>query len=269
MKRFYVLIFFFALLGGCSERNADVGTPPLQQPEPPKIKNEVLVLGTVHSSHLREEAYSLDVLTNLIRKIDPDLILTEIPPDRFPIAMEEFQTSDTITEPRVSLFPEYVDVIFPLSKEMDFTIIPTAGWTKEMADSRRRKIQAIKDDPKRAKDWEQYMAAGDKSDSLRAASGREYDPYWINSPQYDEYAEVGLSVYNELFNEELGLGGWDNINQAHYDLITKALDDYQYQGKRILITYGAGHKGWFLRELSKRNDIVLKSLTEMAGPPKD
>ena len=26
-------------------------------------------------------------------------------------------------------FPEYADVVFPLTKEMDFEIIPTAGWT--------------------------------------------------------------------------------------------------------------------------------------------
>jgi len=25
----------------------------------------------------------------------------------------------------------------------------------------------------------------------------------------------------------------------------------------VLITYGAGHKGWFLDALSKRNDITL------------
>jgi hypothetical protein len=60
-----------------------------------------------------------------------------------------------------------------------------------------------------------------------------------------------------LFNVELGLGGWENINIAHYWNIEKAIEKYRNQGKRFLIVYGAGHKGWFLRELRKRNDITL------------
>ena len=199
----------------------------------------------------------------MIRTIDPDLILTEIPPDRFPQAMKEFQERDSIAEARVIRFPEYVDVIFPLTKEMDFEIIPTAGWTKEMADARSAKLKAISEDPNRVADWEEYTREGAKSDSLIQDRGLEDDPFWINSPEYDDFVEVRLSVYNRLFNEELGLGGWDNINEAHYSYIEKALDKYKNQGKRILITYGAGHKGWFLRALKKRDDINLINLKDV------
>ena len=94
------------------------------------------------------------------------------------------------------------------------------------------------------------------------ATGHRYDPYFVNSDEYDEISEVGLGVYNDLFNEELGLGGWDNINAAHYGHIEDALEKYTMQGKRIIITYGAGHKGWFMRELRKRSDIKLISLKE-------
>lgn len=262
MKYVFSLLLLVILVS-CSEPSQTESSPP---PPPEKVKNEVLVLGTVHGAHLTEALYGLPVLEDLIRRIEPDLILTEIPPDRFPTAMAEFKETDSITEPRVSRFPEYVDVIFPLSKEMDFEIIPTAGWTQEMADDRKEKLKAISQNPERYKDWARYTAAGYSSDSLVMASGLRYDPYWINSPEYDEIAEVGLSVYNELFNDELGPGGWDNINQAHYDLIAAALDQHQYEGKRVLITYGAGHKGWFLRELAKRDDIELKTLLEIAPP---
>lgn len=226
------------------------------------MKNEVIVLGTVHGKHLTEKEFNLEVLTSLIKDINPDVILTEIPPDRFPQAMQEFLENDTITEARVSRFPEYVDVIFPLSKEMDFEIVPTAGWTQAMSDTRNEKLKAISQDSSRAKEWAELTQAGQKSDSLIKASGREYDPYWINSAAYDELVEIELSVYNRLFNEELGLGGWDNINEAHYGYISEALDQYKSQGIRILITYGAGHKGWFLRELKKRDDINLLGLKE-------
>ena len=50
-------------------------------------------------------------------------------------------------------FPEYVDVVFPLTKEMDFEIIPTAGWTRIMAEERRDKLNAIRKDSSRSADW--------------------------------------------------------------------------------------------------------------------
>ncbi len=228
-------------------------------------KNEVLVLGTIHSGHLKHSEFGLDVLTDLIKKINPDVILTEIPPDRFDAAVEGFMRDDTISEPRVMRFPEYVDVIFPLSKTMDFEMVPTAGWTKEMADQRSLQLKAISQDSTRAIDWEIFTEAGAKSDSLMKASGRQYDPYWINSDEYDKIAEIELGTYNDLFNEELGPGGWDNINESHFGHIADALEKYNDQGKRILITYGAGHKGWFLRALKKRDDVKIISLIEAVG----
>lgn len=256
MKRFLLLSPVLLSLIACQPTKKE-------QSEPTDSMNEVLVLGMIHSGHRTQEEYSIEVLTQLIRDINPDLILTEIPPDRFPTAWQEFQETDTIKEPRVVRFPEYVDVIFPLTKEMDFEIIPTAGWTKEMADKRSQQLRAISKDLRRVKDWEAYVNANKKADSLLEASGRRYDPYWINTDEYDEIAEVRLSVYNELFNDELGPGGWDNINEAHYSYIEKALDEYSNRGKLVLITYGAGHKGWFLRALKKRDDIRLVTLQEL------
>ncbi len=252
MKNIFKLTLLFLIAVSCQPNKEQADT-----------RNEVLVLGLIHGGHRTQEEFSIDVLTELIRGIDPDVILTEIPPDRFPTAMKEFKELDSIMEPRVIRFPEYVDVIFPLTKEMNFDIIPTAGWTREMADARSKKLRAISQDSSRVDDWTAYTTANRKSDSLMNASGRRYDPYWINSDAYDEAAEVRLSTYNELFNDELGPGGWDNINEAHYSYIAKALDSLSNQNKRVLITYGAGHKGWFLRALKKREDIRLVSLQEL------
>ena len=120
---------------------------------PAKPLNEVLVLGTIHSGHLRDSIYNVAYLDKLIREINPDYILAEIPPDRMQEAMDGFKRDDTISEPRVLRFPEYVDVVFPLTKEMDFEIIPTAGWTRPMATERSEKLRAIRDNPDRADDW--------------------------------------------------------------------------------------------------------------------
>lgn len=222
-----------------------------------KPKNEVLVMGMIHSGHLTDSVYTTDYVEKLIREIKPDYILTEIPPDRFEAAMEGFKRDDSISEPRVMRFPEYTDVVFPLSKDMDFEIIPTAGWTRPMALERQQKLRAISQDSSRVEDWSEYRAANRRSDSVYKATGKVNDPYFIHTDAYDSIQDIALQTYNRLFNVELGLGGWENINIAHYWHIEKALEKHRYEGKRILITYGAGHKGWFLRELRKRDDIKL------------
>ena len=225
--------------------------------KPAVVKNEVLVLGTIHSGHLTDSVYNIAYLDKLVREINPDYILAEIPPDRMEAAMEGFKRDDSISEPRVLRFPEYVDVIFPLTKELDFEIIPTAGWTKPMADRRSAQLRAISKDSTRIKDWTAYVEANKRSDSIYKATGKVNNPHFIHTHTYDSIQDIALQTYNKLFNVELGLGGWENINIAHYWNIEKALEKHRYKGKRFLVVYGAGHKGWFLRQLQKRDDITL------------
>ncbi len=247
----YLMLFF--LVNICISCNQSYQKEKVDQ----KTKNEVLVLGAIHGGHLTDSVYNISYLKKLIKEINPDYILTEIPPDRYEEAVIGFLKDDSISEPRVKRFPEYVDVIFPLTKEMNFEIIPTAGWTLPMAQERSQKLRAISQDSSRVKDWTAYRKANKLADSIYKASGKVNDPYFIHTHTYDSIQDISLQVYNKLFNVELGLGGWDNINIAHYWNIEKALEKHRYKGKRILITYGAGHKGWFLRELRKRDDIEL------------
>ena len=144
-------------------------------------KTEVLVLGTIHSGHLTDSICNVAYLDKLIRNINPDYILAEIPPDRFENALEGFKRDDSISEPRVLRFPEYVDVVFPLTKELDFEIIPTAGWTAPMARERSAKLRAISKDSSRIKDWTSYISANRRSDSIYKATGKVNDPYFIHT----------------------------------------------------------------------------------------
>ncbi|SHI61613.1 hypothetical protein [Aquimarina spongiae] len=249
---FSFLLIFTLFILGCSNETAKNDTNDKENK-----KNEVLVLGAIHGGHLTDSVYHTAYLTQLIRAIQPDYILAEIPPDRFDQAVKEFKENDSISESRVRRFPEYVDVVFPLTKEMNFEIIPTAGWTLPMAQERSQKLRAISKDSTRIEDWNAYRKANRISDSVYQATGKVNDPYFIHTHTYDSIQDIALQVYNDLFNVELGLGGWDNINIAHYWKIEKALEKHRYQNKRMLIIYGAGHKGWFLRELRKRDDIKL------------
>ncbi len=244
-----ITFILFCFILGCS--------PNTKSSSIEKQKNEVLVLGTIHSGHLTDSVYNNTYVEKLIRAINPDFILAEIPPDRMDAAMTGFIRDDSISEPRVKRFPEYADVVFPLTKTLKFEIIPTAGWTLPMAQERSKKLRDISQDPNRIEDWKAYEVANQLSDSTYKATGKVNDPYFIHSHKYDSIQDLSLQVYNHLFNVELGLGGWENINIAHYWNIEKALEKHRHQGKRMLIIYGAGHKGWFLRQLRKRDDIIL------------
>ncbi len=222
----------------------------------PARRNEVIVVGTIHGEHRTSTRYSTRVLHDLLREMRPDYVLTEIPPNRFAAARDEFARTGTITEARVARFPEYVDVLFPLTRELTFEIIPTAGWTRPMDLFRNAALKRLAADASRRPQWDEYQAATRTADSLVALRGSD-DPYFINSVAYDSIQMAAHVPYNVYFNRDLGPGGWDNINVSHFGLIRAALDAHAGEGKRFVITYGAGHKEWFLRELQKRADIVL------------
>jgi hypothetical protein len=217
--------------------------------------NEVVILGAIHRLHTDSERYGIATLKGLIEAIDPDYVLAEIPPNRFPTALRQFEETGEITEPRVARFPEYVDALFPLSRHMRFEIIPAAAWTAPMAEYRRKALDRLESDPARADEWRRYLESVEEMQGALAEGGED-DPMFIHSEAYNEASEISLRVYNR-FNDELGPGGWDNINAAHWQLIAQALDAHRGEGKRFLIVYGAGHKGWFLRKLRERDDVKL------------
>lgn len=74
-------------------------------PTAPRTPTEVVVLGMLHSGHLDSDRFSLDVVRDLVREIDPDYWLTEIPPNRWDRARAEYEATGTVEEPRVQRFP--------------------------------------------------------------------------------------------------------------------------------------------------------------------
>ncbi|WP_262693445.1 YncE family protein [Kordiimonas aquimaris] len=229
--------------------------PPVPEKPRSTVKNEVVMLGMIHGGHTTSETYGLPYLTRVFEAVSPDYVLVEIPPNRMESTMKGFRETGEIQEPRTKRFPEYVGALFPLSRRLKFEMIGTAGWNSHMNDYRSKALRRIQNDPTRAADWAEYQAAIDKA--AEARKGLEEDPYYINSDAYDAVTAWQLEPYDRLFNDEIGPGGWTKINQAHYSHIADALDKLSGQGKRVMITYGAGHKNWFMRELRKRDDIIL------------
>ena len=228
-------------------------------------KNTVIVMGMIHSKHRQSDVYSLDRLKELIQQVDPDYVLTEIPPDRLDEAAKQYRETGTITESRVRVFPEYTDALFPLTKEMDFEIIPCAAWTKAMNDSRRETLNKARET--HADETAEMNAAQNQASVNIGKMGDSNDPLVIHTDQYDAYVKEGMEPYDRHFNEMIGEGGWENINAAHYALIEKALDERKGEGKRFLITFGSWHKYYIKEQLRKRTDINLVSMTEFLGAP--
>ena len=223
-------------------------------------KNRVILMGMIHSNHRTSKTYDLDKVKALIRKIKPDYVFCEIPPDRVEEANKQYRETGKITESRVKVFPEYVDVLYPLTKELEFEIVPCAGWTKPMADNRRKKLAELKTTEK-AK-YDEMVAAQQLAEKTIGDEGGNDNPAFIHTDRYDELVKIGMGPYDRNFNEILGPGGWENINIAHYGLVAKNLDQRKGEGKTILITFGAWHKYWFKEKLQKRDDIELVNLNE-------
>lgn len=235
------------MLLACSE------SAPSQESGLPKTR--VYVMGVIHSQHLRSEVYSLEVLEAAIRKAAPDVVITEIPPDRIEQATSSFRETGAIDEPRTQVFPEYTDVVFPLSRELGFEIVAGAGWTQAIARNRAAALDRIQNDPARAKQWAEHRAAFRQF--LQDLAGRGRDPLFIHMPEYDRLVEQGRTPYQNHFDADLGAGGWTQINRAHTDLINAQLDQISGRGQTALITFGAAHKYKILESLEGRDDIEL------------
>lgn len=247
MKIFAFSLFAFLLgLTGCS---------PAAVESPPEGSAVVTVIGAIHGQHRSSNDYSLDVLRRAIVRFDPDIILVELPPDRFAIASANFDQYGEVRESRADDFPELTDVVFPLRKDLGFTMIPVAAWTAKIAAGRRATEKRLEQDPGRANDWVEYQSAAKAYG--KAVSGRSDDPAFIHSSAYDAAVKTRQETYERLLGDDLGAAGWRAINAAHLANINAALDKVTGQEKRVLILFGAWHKYKIREALAARSDAFL------------
>ncbi len=231
---------------------------------PATRRNELVVVGTIGRQHATSTRFGLDQLRAMIRAIDPDVVLCEIPPDRLDTALREFQADGTVREPRVSQFPEYTEVLFPLAAELRFEIVPCAAWDADGDRARRATLDRLAD--------EEPQRFGDARDALDwlatrlESEGLSDDPVGMHTPAYDALVAEALGAYAERLDGDLGPGGWQAGNQAHYALIDSALRSRAARGERCLLLFSAWHKYWLLRELRQRSDIRLRDLDEFWRP---
>lgn len=223
----------------------------------------VYVIGTIHRRHRTSSAYSLAVLETAIIRAKPDVIITEIPPDRARTALATYRQTGEITEPRTRVFPEYTDIVIPLSERLGWRVVGAAAWTPEIAANRRKALRGIEQDTSRAKQWAEHKAANRAF--AKAVAGRSDDPRFIHTDRFDHLVAASREPYARHFDADLGAGGWTAINRAHIDLIGRTLDAISGQGLTAIITFGTAHKYKILASLKARDDIALKATRPLFG----
>ncbi|MFT7485833.1 MAG: hypothetical protein ACI9F9_001684 [Candidatus Paceibacteria bacterium] len=228
-----------------------------------KIPNEVFVLGTLHGEHRDHDVYNIERVGEIVRRLDPSVVLVEIPPDRYDIAWAEFLRSGEVQEPHVLLYPEFTDVIFPIALEGRFQVIPCSAWTEPMAQRRNTLLQQWR--TTRPDDTRKVNEAQERAQRELEQKGLASDPVAIHSAEYDALVDAGMEPYERIFGDDLRAGGWTQINQDHYRRISDALDELRWEGRRVLIIFGAWHKGRLRKLLGERDDILLRRVSEVIG----
>ncbi len=221
---------------------------------------EVAVMGMIHGTHRTSARWGIPQVAQTIRRFRPDVVCAEIAPDRWERIWADYSERGVIEEPRVQRFPEYVDegAILALAVEMGFTIEPCAAWNLEMSDLRNARIRQFNSEPEYATARQAYA---ERLAVVRARHTEPLaadDPRIIHSPAYDERQREELSLYDEYQNDLIGPGGWSNINRAHLKLVDEVIR--RHRGRRVLVTFGAGHKYPFLDHLQRDPTVRLVGL---------
>ncbi|MEO0479848.1 MAG: hypothetical protein AAF196_10240 [Planctomycetota bacterium] len=207
------------------------------------------VFGMIHRGHKTSEVWGTEQLEAAIRAFNPDVVITEIPPDRWHRIWRDYASRGVYEDPRIQPFVEYTDVLLPLKVELGFEIEPCAAWTTEMNNLRRARIKEFNESEEFAERRAAYQEAERIAEEQTTLVDTE-DPFVIHTDEYDQAMAIRLGPYDSYLNEHIGPGGWTNINRSHADLIEAAVA--RHPGKRVLITFGAGHKYWIQNRLRRR-----------------
>lgn len=202
---------------------------------------EVIVLSTLHQLHGEVEGYSFLDLSNLIERLDPDVLAVEL-------TMEDLDSRRD-----QSVKQEYQKSVFPLLEEHNYIVVPLEPsqplYDEIVALIRTAHSDLQENKPLLAEAFTIYL------ESLYEML-REYwnSPRTVNSRQTDSLFESKHRFQGALFGpkeEE----GWERWNQHFLEQIVDAA--MSNPGKRLVVLVGAEHSYW-LRKHLKANDILVR-----------
>lgn len=253
------LLLLLGSIGGCKTL---AGRPSRFVP------NDVVVIGTPHAEYLSSGGDDFRDLDAVLRALEAEVVLCQIPPERFLEAWQQFTLTGRVADPHVRRFPEYEKVLFPLAQEGRFILVPCSGWMAETIAHRDAQLEQWR--TTRPADTREVERGLGRAENRLLLEGLRFDSMRVHTPLFDDIVREGLTPYERLFDRDLGPGGWAEINEAHFVLISTTLDDLAGRGLRVAVVFGAEHK-YRLRELLRRQKrIQLRRLAEYVqidGPP--
>lgn len=217
----------------------------------------VALVGSIHEAHNNYPTYGLDILEKIVRQVNPQVVLAEVPPERFPIAWKEWEKTDSINEVYVLRFPEMAGVVFPLKKELGYDLYPVSGWTYDVTRQEQETFREMVGDQSRKSDWGKFLQINSELADAMAKGGGMGDPLFVHSVAYDSLIAHWAREYDKLFEKDLGFASWKNQNDAHWKLIAPQLDAIKGQGKTVAIVFSPGNRYYFETLLRRRKDIKL------------
>lgn len=242
-----------SVLAGC----AGQGTPPRTPPKRIVGRTEVVILGTMHGAHLTSQRFSLQVVHDIVERVAPDVVLVEIPPDRFEASLEELDAlgeaaaKDSITDSWLRSFPELWAVVLPQRQRLGYEVVPVSGWKPRVSQDRKAYWDANPNGPASSS----YREAQQRFVEARKRNRASENPCWVNGPEYLELAGAARRALAEAADSELGEAAVMRINEAHWRGIGAAIETHRRQ--RILLVYGARHRWYTQPRIQALEDVTL------------
>lgn len=213
----------------------------------------VSVLGVLHNLHTTRfaDTYSLDDLAAILRALRPDCVLAELPP-----GWDERRTAETLPDFKM----EYREVILPLAKEIDYTVIPV-----DYASPRYAEAGAHWDEARQT-----LVPYGAVKHALltqfeeavfEALSQGFQSPAALNSAACNDLIWAVKEVETRWFFQEHSEHDiWEQHNQLNYEKMLEAIR--QREEARFLITFGLYHKYWFEARLQHERWLHFEPIAE-------
>lgn len=229
----------FASLGCGPDAWADV----TRQPD----RTEVVFIASLHRGHLHHEDYPMSMLEKLVRAVEPEVVIAEIPPAgraRIEAALAAEQP-----DPWLESFPELSQVVYPLHRELGFELVAASAWERQVSDDWSTYWAAHPNGP----DAELYQNAA--THFARVTEDEDDDPEWLHSPTYRRLAAWTDTALSSHAGDELGAADPIRLGRRHAAAVVRAI--LAHQGRRIAVVWDA-RKRWILeREVQTLSNVTI------------
>ena len=215
-------------------------------------KSRILVIGTIHGSHDKNNNYSDNHIIQILASYDPDVICVEIRPEEFRKTMylKEMVTAAIygfIHEKKVYPIDWWDDKNNARVERNEYMKSSEYQNKKTLEKELLKKSTIIEKFSKKYGEWKDYS----EREGYLFFNGKEYNDY------IEETYKISMEVYGDhsmnLYNQ--------TRNQKMLNLILKAIAENK--GKKMIVLTGAEHKHFFDRALARNSDIIHDELTRL------